>query len=53
MKGCFNRRERAVDKWRKLFEKSDERFGFRGVERVPGSRFSVIEAVWEEDSVGV
>jgi hypothetical protein len=49
MKGCLNGRERAVDEWRRLFEKSDERFEFRGVKRIPGSRFSVIEAVWGED----
>jgi hypothetical protein len=47
MKSCLNGRERGVDEWKKLFKNSDERFKFKGVRRVPGSRFSVIEAVWE------
>jgi hypothetical protein len=38
MKGCLNGRERAVDEWRQLFEKSDERSGFRGVRRIPRIR---------------
>ena len=48
MKSCLNGRERGVDEW-KEFKNSDERFKFKGVKRVPGSRFSV-KAIWEEDS---
>jgi hypothetical protein len=47
MKSCLNGRERGVDEWKELFKYSDERFKFKGMKRVPGSRFSVIEAVWE------
>jgi hypothetical protein len=47
MKSCLNGRERGVDEWKELFKNSDERFKFKGAKRVPGSRFSVIEAAWE------
>ena len=53
MKSCLNGRERGIDQWKELFKESDERFRFRGVKRIPGSRFSVIEVAWEEHSVGV
>jgi len=48
MKSCLNGRERDADDWAQLLEKSDSRFRFQGVKSVPGSRFSVIEAIWEE-----
>lgn len=50
MKSCLNGKERGPDQWAQLFAKSDSRFRFQGVARVPGSRFSVVEAVWEVDS---
>ncbi|KUJ22193.1 putative O-methyltransferase [Mollisia scopiformis] len=51
MKACLNGRERDVDQWAQLFTKSDSRFNFKGVIRIPGSRWSVIEVIWEDVSV--
>ena len=48
MKACLNGRERDVDQWAQLFAKSDSRFKFNGVIKIPGSRWSVMEAIWEE-----
>ncbi|THV54402.1 hypothetical protein BGAL_0027g00130 [Botrytis galanthina] len=50
MKSCLNGRERDADEWAQLFEKADSRFKFQGIAAVPSSRFSVIEAIWEDDS---
>lgn len=47
MAACFNGRERNMNDWRSLFEKTDERFVFKGITETLGSVFSIIEAVWE------
>ncbi|TGO60272.1 hypothetical protein BOTNAR_0148g00100 [Botryotinia narcissicola] len=50
MKSCLNGRERDADEWDQLFEKADSRFKLQGIAAVPNSRFSVIEAIWEDGS---
>ncbi|KAF7888278.1 uncharacterized protein EAF02_002819 [Botrytis sinoallii] len=50
MKSCLNGRERDADEWAQLFEKADSRFKLQGIAAVPNSRFSVIEAIWEDGS---
>ncbi|TGO39876.1 hypothetical protein BHYA_0046g00300 [Botrytis hyacinthi] len=50
MKSYLNGRERDADEWAQLFEKADSRFRFQGIAAVPSSRFSVIEAIWEDGS---
>lgn len=48
MKACLNGRERDLEQWTHLFAEADSRFKFKGVIRIPGSRWSVIEAIWEK-----
>lgn len=48
----LNAQERSEGGFRELFRKVDERFVFKGVERVEGCRMSVVEAVWEGEDYG-
>jgi hypothetical protein len=43
----LNAKERAVEDWIELFKMADPRFRFVGVQTPPGSRMSIMEAVWE------
>lgn len=42
----FNRKERLVEAWAKVFRDADERFEVANVKANPQSFFAVIEAVW-------
>jgi len=50
MKACLNGKERNANEWAGLFAKSDPRFKFQGVLRIPNSRFAVMEAIWVDES---
>ncbi|KAF2430168.1 O-methyltransferase [Tothia fuscella] len=43
----LNAKERDVDDWIELFRLADSRFKFLGAKQPPGSRMSIMEAVWE------
>lgn len=51
MLALLNAQERTEAEFRQLFKSADEGFAFKGVTRPPGSRMSVIEAVWKPDEV--
>jgi hypothetical protein len=50
MKSCLNGRERDAAQWAQFFAKSDSRFLFQGAMTSPGPRWSIIEAIWVDDS---
>ncbi|KAI1813949.1 putative O-methyltransferase [Poronia punctata] len=41
-----NAKERTLEEWKDLFEKTDERFEMKGVVQPPGSRLSILEFEW-------
>ncbi|KAH6894150.1 putative O-methyltransferase [Thelonectria olida] len=51
MLALLNAQERTEQEFKELFKTVDERFVFKGVTRTPGCRMSVVEAVWQPESV--
>ncbi|KAF7559362.1 hypothetical protein G7046_g4802 [Stylonectria norvegica] len=47
----LNAQERTEHEFRELFRAADERFVFKGVTRTNGCRMSIVEAVWDPESV--
>ncbi len=52
MLSLLNARERTEAEFGEVFKAADERFAFKGAQRVEGCRMSVIEAVWEGEDFG-
>ncbi|KAI5464567.1 putative O-methyltransferase [Mariannaea sp. PMI_226] len=51
MLSLLNAQERTETEFRELFKAADERFVFKGVMRPTGCRMSIVEAVWQPESV--
>jgi hypothetical protein len=47
MLSLLNAKERDVLGWIELFAQADSRYNFLGAKTPPGSRMSIMEAVWE------
>ena len=48
----LNAQERTESEFAGLFAAAHEGFAFKGCTRAPGSRMSVVEAVWKPDAIG-
>jgi hypothetical protein len=47
MLALFNAGDRQADQWKRVVEKADPRFKYKGIKMIPGSNLSFIEAVWQ------